>query len=317
MRYSKLLAALGSTQPVPVVVTTSRCCRSNPPARSRSSTASRGLLLRVLGVGEPREDADRLDRRAVRQLADLLGTRTSADEGPPLHAQVVPVDQRLVAAGAQRRRRSFDPLRRLEVAEGERRVERAQPRVSRHPAEQCPRHEAHRHDSQDPCHRGPEPTLQQPSHPSRGGPGATRQSEEQRGDDQRHRWHEEHERDGRRLRPGQVVGLGLPPHARGEAREQGRDPSHQEDRPSQVRPRLPRSVAQPTPAPREEDPDAVPRAAAAPLTTPWASGERGSSDGVSERQAKPIANASPAGSRRERRTSSTARSSHPGTAPLS
>ena len=38
--YSKPLAALGSTQPVPVVVTTRRCCRSKPPARSRSATAS-------------------------------------------------------------------------------------------------------------------------------------------------------------------------------------------------------------------------------------------------------------------------------------
>ena len=257
--YSKPLAALGSTQPVPVVVTTRRCCRSKPPARSRSATASAACCSVSSALASPAKTRiGSIDGRSVSSpISSALGpVPTKVRPSTPMPSQSTSDS---VAARAQRRRRSFDPLRRLEVAEGERRVERAQPGVSRHPAEQCPRHEAHRHDSQDPCHRGPEATLQQPSHPSRGGPGATRQAEEQRGDDQRHRWHEEHERDGRRLRPGQVVGLGLPPHARGEAREQGRDPSHQEDRSSQVRPRLPWSVAQSTPAPREEDPDAVPR----------------------------------------------------------
>ena len=40
VRYSKLSIAPASSQPLPVVVATSRLARSNPPARSRSSTAS-------------------------------------------------------------------------------------------------------------------------------------------------------------------------------------------------------------------------------------------------------------------------------------
>jgi hypothetical protein len=40
VRYSKLSMAPESSQPLPVVVATSRLVRSKPPARSRSSTAS-------------------------------------------------------------------------------------------------------------------------------------------------------------------------------------------------------------------------------------------------------------------------------------
>ena len=40
VRYSKLSTAPESSQPLPVVVATSRLSRSKPPARSRSSTAS-------------------------------------------------------------------------------------------------------------------------------------------------------------------------------------------------------------------------------------------------------------------------------------
>jgi hypothetical protein len=40
VRYSKLSIAPGSSQPLPVVVATSRFARSKPPARSRSATAS-------------------------------------------------------------------------------------------------------------------------------------------------------------------------------------------------------------------------------------------------------------------------------------
>jgi hypothetical protein len=40
VRYSKLSVAPESSQPLPVVVATSRLARSKPPARSRSATAS-------------------------------------------------------------------------------------------------------------------------------------------------------------------------------------------------------------------------------------------------------------------------------------
>ena len=39
LRYSDESTSAGSTQPLPVVVTTTRFLRSNPPARSRSLTA--------------------------------------------------------------------------------------------------------------------------------------------------------------------------------------------------------------------------------------------------------------------------------------
>ena len=39
LRYSKVSIKAGSTQPLPVVVITSRLARWKPPARSRSSTA--------------------------------------------------------------------------------------------------------------------------------------------------------------------------------------------------------------------------------------------------------------------------------------
>ena len=39
LRYSKLSIMAGSTQPLPVVVNTTRLARWKPPARSRSSTA--------------------------------------------------------------------------------------------------------------------------------------------------------------------------------------------------------------------------------------------------------------------------------------
>ena len=54
VRCSKLSTAPESSQPLPVVVATSRLARSKPPARSRSATRELGALLHVggrLGAG--------------------------------------------------------------------------------------------------------------------------------------------------------------------------------------------------------------------------------------------------------------------------
>ncbi|CAM5480500.1 hypothetical protein SNARM312S_03329 [Streptomyces narbonensis] len=52
-RYSKESTAAGSTQPLPVVVMTSRFARSKPPARRRSATARSARVSVSSAVARP------------------------------------------------------------------------------------------------------------------------------------------------------------------------------------------------------------------------------------------------------------------------
>src|SRR4029453_4637889 len=94
VRYSKLSIDPESSQPLPVVVATSRFPRANPPARPRPPTAS---LARP--PGSPRGRAggggagigpDRLGRRRPGERGDLGARGAGPGDGPPLAAERLP-----------------------------------------------------------------------------------------------------------------------------------------------------------------------------------------------------------------------------------
>ena len=101
LRYSKGVGERGSTQPLPVVVMTSRLARSKPPARSRSSNRKRSPPADV-GAVEAGVGADRLDGRLLGGPLDLSPSGPAPRRsGPPDRAS--PRHQRTLTAGPQLR----------------------------------------------------------------------------------------------------------------------------------------------------------------------------------------------------------------------
>ena len=98
--YSNVSTELGTPQPLPVVVTTSRYARSKPPARSRSLTASCARSSTSSADRHPGVGADRLGRRFAGEGSDVLDGRTAPSEGASLASQRIPRHQRFVATGA-------------------------------------------------------------------------------------------------------------------------------------------------------------------------------------------------------------------------
>ena len=92
------LAAIGLTQPVPVVGTMTSTSRSNAPVRSSSLSST--AIRRLVGVGglQPDVDADRLLGGPAVDPGQLVGVRPGGHEVAALESERVPGRERLWAA---------------------------------------------------------------------------------------------------------------------------------------------------------------------------------------------------------------------------